>query len=121
MTATAKKRACRDMIESLGMFNRAEAIGSPDRPNIYFSASTSPDRGQDKYRTILESLCQSLRQEREKFTFTVIFGNVETIPYCCSFFSPCMENDQYASKGALHKAENRLFTQFHAQYPLKEK
>ena len=32
-----------------------------------------------------------------------------------------MGNDQYAPKGALHKAENRLFTQFHAQYPLKEK
>lgn len=32
-----------------------------------------------------------------------------------------MGNDQYAPKGALHKAENRLFTQFHAQHPLKEK
>jgi len=32
-----------------------------------------------------------------------------------------MGNDQYAPKGALHKAENRLFIQFKAQYPLKEK
>ena len=32
-----------------------------------------------------------------------------------------MGNDQYAPKCALHKAENRLFTQFHAQYPLKER
>jgi len=32
-----------------------------------------------------------------------------------------MENDPYALKGALHKVENRLVTQFHAQYPLKGK
>ena len=32
-----------------------------------------------------------------------------------------MGNDQCAPKGASHKAENRLFTQLHAQYPLKEK
>ena len=32
-----------------------------------------------------------------------------------------MGNDQYAPEGALLKAENRLFTQFYAQYPLKEK
>ena len=38
MTATATRRACRDIIESLGMFNPAEVIGNPDRPNIYYSA-----------------------------------------------------------------------------------
>ena len=32
-----------------------------------------------------------------------------------------MGNDKYAPKGTLHKAEKRLFTQFHEQYPLKEK
>ena len=60
-------------------------------------------------------------QEREEFPFTVIFGSLETISSCDSFFSHSMGNDQYAPKGALHKAENGLFTQFHALYPLKEK
>ncbi|XP_044180562.1 ATP-dependent DNA helicase Q-like 3 [Acropora millepora] len=82
MTATATKRPGRDIIESLGMFNPAEVIGNPDRRNIYFSASTRPDRGEDNHS---------------------------------------MGNDKYAPKGTLHKAEKRLFTQFHEQYPLKEK
>lgn len=103
------------------MFNPAEVIGNPDRPNIYFSASTRPDRGVDKYRTILEPLCQSLKLKREKFPFTIIFGKLETISSCYSFFSHSMGNDKYAPKGTLHKAEKRLFTQFHEQYPLKEK
>ena len=60
MTATATKRPDRDIIESLGMFNPAEVTGNPDRPNIYFSASPRRDRGEDKHRTILEPLCQSL-------------------------------------------------------------
>ncbi|KAK2567630.1 ATP-dependent DNA helicase Q-like 3 [Acropora cervicornis] len=34
MTATVTKRACRDIIESLGMFNPAEVIGNPNQPNI---------------------------------------------------------------------------------------
>lgn len=121
MTATVTKRPGRDIIESLGVFNPAEVIGNPDRPNIYFSASTRPDRGEDKYRTILEPLCQSLKLEREKFPFTIIFGKLETISSCYSFFSHSMGNDKYAPKGTLHKAEKRLFTQFHEQYPLKEK
>ncbi|XP_068736635.1 ATP-dependent DNA helicase Q4-like [Montipora capricornis] len=121
MTATATRKACREIIESLGMFNPAEVIGNPDRPNFYFSASTRPDRGEDKYRTILEPFVQSLKQERENFPFTVIFGNLETVSSCYNFFSHSMGNDQYTPKDALPKAENRLFTQFHAQYPLKEK
>ena len=103
------------------MFNPAEVIGNPDQPNIYNSASTRPDRGEDKYRKFLEPLVESLKRERENFPFTVIFGNLEKISSCYSFFSHSMGNDQYTPKGALHKAENRLFTQFHAQYPLKEK
>ena len=96
-------------------------LETPTDQIFTFPASTRRDRGEDKYRTILEPLCQSLKQEREKFPFTVIFGNLETISSCYSFFSHSMGNDQYAPKGAVHKAENRLFTQFHAQYPLKEK
>ena len=32
-----------------------------------------------------------------------------------------MVNEQYEPLGAVQKAENRLFSQFHAQYPLREK
>jgi len=85
MIATATRRACRDIIESRGMFNPAEVIGNPDRPNDYFSASIRPDRGEVNYGKILEPLVRSLKQERENSPFTVIFGNLETISSCYSF------------------------------------
>ena len=48
LTATATKKTRTDTIESLGMVNPVEILGNPDRPNIYFSSSSRPDRGEDK-------------------------------------------------------------------------
>ena len=58
---------------------------------------------------------------KRKISFHHYFGKLETISSCYSFFSHSMGNDKYAPKGTLHKAGKRLFTQFHEQYPLKEK
>ena len=121
MTATVTKRPDRDIIESLGMFNPAEVIGNPDRPNIYFSASTKPDRGEDKYRIILEPLCRSLKQEREKFPFTVIFGKLETISSCYSFFSHSTGNDKYAPKSTLHKGRKQVIYSVPCTVPFERK
>lgn len=62
-----------------------------------------------------------MKRERLQFPLTVVFGNLETISSCYAFFNNCMGNDQYEPLGAVQKAENRLFSQFHAQYPLREK
>ncbi|XP_068723416.1 uncharacterized protein [Montipora capricornis] len=121
LTATATKKTRTDIIESLGMVNPVEILGNPDRPNICFSSSSRPDRGEDKLNEILVPLVESLKKERTKFPFTVVFGTLETISSCYSFFSQAMGKEQYEPIGAPSKAENRLFTQFHAQYPIQEK
>lgn len=115
------KQTRTDIIGSLGMVNPVEILGNPDRPNIYFSSSSRPDRGKDKLNEILVPLVESLKKERTKFPFTVVFGTLETISSCYSFFSRAMEKEQYEPIDALSKAEKRLFTQFHAQYPLQGK
>ncbi|KAK2554247.1 ATP-dependent DNA helicase Q-like 2 [Acropora cervicornis] len=121
LTATATKKTRTDIIESLGMVNPVEILGNPDRPNISFSSSSRPDRGEDKLNEILVPLVESLKKERTKFPFTVVFGTLETISSCYNFFSQAMGKEQYEPIDALPKAENRLFTQFHAQYPPQEK
>ena len=103
------------------MFNPVEVFANPDRPNIYFSSSARPDRGDDKLNEILRPMVDRLKRERLQFPLTVVFGNLETISSCYAFFNNCMGNDQYEPVSAVHKAENRLFSQFHAQYPLREK
>ena len=121
LTATATKKVRAEIIESLGMFNPVEIFANPDRPNIYFSSSARPDRGDDKLNEILRPLVDGLKRERLQFPLTVVFGNLETISSCYAFFHNSMGNNQYEPVGAPQKAENRLFSQFHAQYPLREK
>ena len=118
LAATATKKTRPDIIESLGMVNAVEILENPDWPNIYFSSSSRPDREEDK---ILVPSVESLKKERTKFPFPVVFGTLETISSCYAFFSWAMGKEQYEPIDALPKAENRLFTQFHAQYPLQEK
>lgn len=121
LTATATKKTRTEIIESLGMFNPIEIVVNPDRPNIYFSSSARPDRGDEKLNDILRPLVDHLKGERMEFPLTVVFGNLETISMCYAFFNFAMGKEQYEPVGAPSRAENRLFTQFHAQYPAKEK
>ena len=121
LTATATKKTRTEIIESLGMFNPIEIVVNPDRPNIYFSSSARPDRGDEKLNDILRPLVDQLKGERMEFPLTVVFGNLETISMCYAFFNFAMGKEQYEPVGAPPRAENRLFTQFHAQYPVKEK
>ena len=121
LTATAPKMARTEIIKSLGMFNTIEIVANPDRPNIFFSLSTRPDRGDDKIDEILKPLVEQLQRQRMHFPLTVVFGNLETISSCYAFFNRVLGKEQYEPVGVTPKAENRLFTQFHAQYPQKEK
>ena len=85
------------------MVNPVEILGNPDRPNIYFSSSSRPDRGEDKLNEILVPLVESLKKERTKFPFTVVFGTLETISSCYAFFSRAMGKEQYEPIDALPK------------------
>jgi len=52
---------------------------------------------------------------------TVIYGNLSTCSDCFSYFNLHLGNEQYYPAGADAIAKNRLFSQFHAQYPNHEK
>lgn len=86
LTATATKKTRTEIIESLGMFNPIEIVVNPDWPNIYFSSSARPDRGDEKLNDILRPLVDRLKGERMEFPLTVVFGNLETISMCYAFF-----------------------------------
>lgn len=94
---------------------------NPDRPNIYFASFSRPSRGDDKLLEILQPLAQELKTKRQDFPLTLIYGNLETISECYLYFSQTLGTDQYDPPGANVLAKNRLFTQFHAQYPEHER
>ena len=52
---------------------------------------------------------------------TVIYSNLQVCGECFSIFDRYLGEEQYTPPGSPHLTKNRLFAQFHANYPEKEK
>lgn len=121
LTATATNQAQKDICHSLGLSKPYKISINPDRQNIYFASHPRQDRGDDKLDGILMPLAKELKQERAEFPLTVVYGNLETISECYSFFDQYLGDEQYEPISSQPIARNRLFCQYHAQYPEHER
>ena len=117
LTATANQQTKKEIVESLGLVEPVFIEINPDRANIFFSSSRRPDRGEDKLHPILTPLIQELQDQRQNSPLTLVYGNLETVSECFLFASKTMGDLQYEPIGSAPLAKNRMFTQFHAQYP----
>ena len=117
-TATTTKS---DIIESLGLSNPLMVESNPDRANIYYASHIRPGRGDEKLESSLQPVVSELKTLRNEMPLTLIHGNLETIAECFKYFSNSMGKEQYYPSTAEPLAKNRLFTQYHAQYPEHER
>lgn len=79
MTATATLQMKKDICFSLGLIDPLFIEESPDRPNVFFSASQRPDRGDDKLVPILKPLVAELKEKRLDFPLTIVYGTLQVI------------------------------------------
>ena len=79
------------------------------------------ESGDGRPKLILSPLVSQLKMQRLDFPLTLIYGNLQIISDCYEYFSNNMEDEQYHPVGALPVAKNRLFGQFHAQFPNHER
>ena len=105
----------------LGLSNPLMVESNSDRANIYYASHVRPDRGDEKLESILQPIVSELKTLRNEMPFTLIYGNLETIAECFIYFSNSMGKEQYYPPTAEPLAKNRLFTQYHAQYPEHER
>ena len=117
LTATATVNTKKEIVSSLALMDPKFIEINPDRPNIFFSSCTRPSHGDDKLSPILSPLVHELLEMRQYFPLTLIYGNLQTISECFCYFSNKMGCLQYHPIGAAPIATNRMFSQFHAQYP----
>ena len=94
---------------------------NPNRPNIFYASHARPDRGDNKLGAILDPIVSELKLMRKDMPITLIYGNLETIADCFIYFTEQMGKEQYHPPSANPVAKNRLFTQYHAQYPEDER
>lgn len=69
---------------------------------------------------ILFPLVNELKEQKVNAPKTLIYGTLVVISECYIFFSRHLGKHQYYPEGASECAENRMFTQYHAQYPERD-
>ena len=63
---------------------------------------------------------EELKVTRLDFPLTIVYGTLKVIGNCFLFASNVMDRLQYQPVGTSHVAIDRLFSQFHANYPEHE-
>ena len=121
LTATATEKTRNVITNSLGMVNPVIISVNPDRKNIFYTAARRQPTGDDKIEALLLPYITKLKELREKMPLTVFYSNLEICGECFSIFHRHLGEKQYAPIGSANLAKNRLFAQFHANYPEKEK
>ena len=95
MTATATAHYWNEIKRSLGMQNVLNVEANPDRENIFYEVHPRGNRGDEKLITIIEPLALE----------------------CYSYFEQELGPHQFYPAGSPAIFSNRLFAQYHAQYP----
>ena len=121
MTATATVDMQAKIIESIGLEYPVIIKSNPDRPNIYFSCQRRANSGDEKLSSILDPLVDELKNRRLGTLLTLVYGSLEIVSDCFLYLSTKLGKHQYYPVGAPNIAANRLFTQYHAQYPEHER
>lgn len=122
LTATATKKTCRLIEESLCLRNTAFVSATPDRPNIYLASFKCAETGYDKLCKILQPFLDELCSKKINMPMTLFyFRSLEECGQSFLIFASQMGAQQYFPVGAEPKASNRLFAQYHARYPSGEK
>ena len=85
------------------------------------TAARRQHTGDDKIGALVLPYITKLKELREKIPLTVFYSNLEICGECFSIFHRHLGDKQYAPIRSANLAKNRLFAQFHANYPEKDK
>lgn len=121
MTSTATIDMQAKNIESISLDCPVIIKANPDRPNIWFSCQRRANSGDEKLSSILDPLVDELKNRRLDTPLTLEYGSLEIVSDCFLYLSTKLGKHQYYPVDAVNIAANRLFTQYHAQYPEHER
>ena len=117
MTATATAHYRNEIKRSLGMQNVLNVEENPDREDIFYEVHPRGNRGDEKLITIIEPLALEFKEKLLAMPLTIVYGSLETCGECYSYFEQELGPHQFYPAGSPSIFSNRLFAQYHAQYP----
>lgn len=119
LTATATRSKKEKIIGSIGLQAPVIVEVNPDRENIFFSSRPRPASKEERVK-ILKPYVEELKEKRSSMPLTIFYGDLEACAESFLYFSSELGDNQYEPLDTNHIAKNRLFTQYHAQYPKHE-
>ena len=119
LTATATQSKREKIINSIGLQHPCIVEVNPDRKNILFASCPRPCAKEDRV-AVLAPYVEELKEKRSTMPLTIFYGDLEGCAESFLYFSSQLGESQYEPPGAEKVAKNRLFTQYHAQYPKHE-
>ena len=123
VTASATPEAIQKLSRDLHFRDPAIVTRNPDRENIYLEVRRSlPNvRQYEKLDDLVRPLAEELQKLRLRFPLTIVYhNNLQAIGHYYTFMDNYLGVEQYEPVGE-EVVENRLFAQYHAQYPEKMK
>lgn len=120
LTTTATKSKKEKIVSSIGIQLPFVVEVNPNRENIFFESKPRPAAKEERIR-ILTPYAQELKAKRSAMPLTIFYGDLEGCAESFLYFSSELGDNQYEPLNADKVAKNRLFTQYHAQYPKHEK
>ncbi|XP_062577985.1 ATP-dependent DNA helicase Q1-like [Saccostrea cucullata] len=116
LTATATETSIESLGKVLQYINPVIIKANPDRPNIFLEKIVRPPNINKvkKLDTIIEPLCEELKEKRENFPVTIVYvENLESLGYFYQYVNSELREHQYVGEP---NPENRIFAQFHKDY-----
>ena len=114
LTATATKSKKEKIVSAIGIQLPFVVDVNPNRENIFFESKPRPAAKEEKK-------AQESKAKRSAMPLTFFFyGDLEGCAESILYFSSELGDNQYEPLNADKVAKNRLFTQYHAQYPKHE-
>ena len=110
-----KKRSLIPLASSFPSLLRSTQI-----EQIFFFESRSRPAAKEERVTVLAPFVEELKVKRSSMPLTIFYGDLEDCAESFIHFSSELRDEQYEPIGAAQVANNRLFTQFHVQYPKHE-
>ncbi|XP_068680537.1 ATP-dependent DNA helicase RecQ-like [Montipora foliosa] len=118
LTATATPCYQKEIKRSLGMQNVIINVeANPNLENIFYSVLPRGKRGDEKLIDVIKPFALELKEKVISSPLTTFYGNLETCGECYSYFEQELGEQQFYPPGSPANFSNRLFAQYHAQYP----
>ena len=99
------------------MQNPITVEANPNRENIFYKVLQRGNRGDEKLADIIKPFAHELKEKLISTPLTLVYSNLETCGDCYCFFEQELGEHQYYPPGSPPHFSNRLFAQYHAQYP----